>query len=348
MDRKNYIGMITELTEELKESAKRATSFFSRKITPEGYPKVLRDIAIDYKHPLMWIIVGDMVRANQMLEHVRNFWLRKNGDFKPLGEGIPKSMNPAYQEFYAYTNGWIVRAANKALRDDISIPGVKYLLNLQSVKTGGFYTHDPLINDGITDVLTTAHLGFVCLEAGYCDNAVYAGDYLCVSIEMQPNLEIGFYLRRNASGESVVKPPDEAALIYLVSKNKPNQLYFMVAYPIAFLVELYKVTSDEKYLQAAKSYAEFLLGCHKSVLSCEFSHKLAWALSNLYSVVPDLRYLDTIKHITDYFISIQEENGLWFSDESLKCYDQSAEIVCWFLEIAANLELSKSLVNVRL
>ena len=94
---------------------------------------------------------------------------------------------------------------------------------------------------------------------------------------------------------------------------------------------------------AAKEYADFALGCHESVLACEFSHKLAWALSELYSLIPEPQYLEAVKRITDYFISIQREDGLWFSDDPLKCYDQSAEIVCWFIEIANNLQPKKKL-----
>ena len=335
--------MIVELVSALRASAKRAANVFSKQITVEGYPNTSPDLAVDYKHPLMWITAGDMASANIMLDHIRIRWLRENGDFRPKDEGAPKSANPAYQEFYAYPNGWIVRAAHKAGREDISSPGLKYLLALQDGKKGGFYTHAPEAQDGITDVITTAHLGLVCLEAGHRDRAVHAGNYLCDTIERQPSLKTGFYLRRDVSGECIVEFPSEAAPLYMISKTEPKQLYFMIAYPIAYLVELHKITGDEQFLVGAKLYAEFALSCHESVLSCEFSHKLAWALSELYCLVSEPQYLEAIKRISDYFISMQDAGGLWFSDDPLKCYDQSAEIVCWFLEISKNLEPKKKL-----
>jgi len=334
--------MIPELVAALRASAKRAASVFSERLTADGYVTAPRDLAVDYKHPLMWLAIGDVAKSNRVFDHIHAHWLRENGDFHPEDPCAPKSGNPAYQEFYAYTNGWIVRAANKAGRDDISAPGMEYLFALQDSGTGGFYTHAPEVGDGVTDVITTAHLGLVCLEAGHRDRAVHAGNYLCDTIAKQPSRKTGFYLRRDSSGECIVEFPGDAAPICMVSKTEPNQLYFMIAYPIAYLVELHKATGDEKYLVAARKYADFALSCHESVLACEFSHKLAWALSELYSLVPEPQYLEAVERITDYFISIQGEDGLWFSDDPLKCYDQSAEIVCWFVEIGNNVQSKKT------
>ncbi len=335
--------MIPKLVAALRSSAKRAVAVFSERITAGGYAVAPRDLAVDYKHPLMWLAVGDMAKSNMALDHIHANWLLENGDFRPGAPDAPKSENPAYQEFYAYTNGWIVRAANKAGREDISVPGMKYLLALQDAETGGFYTHAPEVGDGVTDVITTAHLGLVCLETGHRDRATRAGDYLCDTLTMQPSLKAGFYLRRDTAGECMVEFPGDAAPICMISKTEPNQLYFMIAYPIAYLVELHKATGNEKYMAAAKGYTDYALCCHESVLACEISHKLAWALLELYILVPDPQYLEAVKRITDYFTSIQHEDGLWFSDDPLKCYDQSAEIVCWFIEISNRLEAKKNL-----
>lgn len=340
--------MLTELIATLRASAQRASEvFISRMIAGGAYSSVKEDLAVYYKHPMMYLSLRDYERAMASTNHIVMRYLRENGDFSSVEKGTPKSSNPAYQEFYAYTNGWIVRAANKLGREDITTPCLSHLTTLQDSKTGGFYTHDPNANDGITDVITTAHLGLVHLESGRLDVAIAAGDYLKETLNMQPKIEYKFYLRRDISGNCVTKFPNEAILFNLVNKSDPNQLYFMIAYPMAFLVELHKMTEESKYLETARGYADFAFGCHETVFSCEFSNKLAWALSKLYAFMPESMYLDAIRKITQYFISTQGEDSLWFSEDFLKCYDQSAEIVCWFMEISDNLESKDILTSIK-
>ncbi len=335
--------MLIELLANLKASKERAINAFTSKLTGDNYSSQPIDLAVYYKHPLMWEMVGNIENTNKLLNYISATWLRSNGDFKPETPGLPKSSNQAYDEFYTYVNGWIVRAANKIARSDVADIAMQYLLSYQDSSLGGFYTHSIDQHDGVMDVITTAHLGLVCLEAQYQTQANKAGDYLCDILKAQPNLNIGFYLRANSSGKCITDFTSEASLIHLVSKAEPDQLYFMISYPIVYLVKLYRATGDEKYLVASKEYTDFALTCNTSVFSCEFSHKLAWALSELYLETKEDRYLEAILKIINYFLSIQEEDGLWFSSDSIKSFDQPAEIVCWFTAIGENLEIVKNL-----
>ena len=339
--------MLIKLIAALRTSYREAYATFANKLSADGtYPEI-EDIAIYYKHPLMYQLFGDENKANKILDHIKQTYLRDNGDFLPQG-GETKSSNLIYQEFYAYTNGWIIRAANKLHKDHIIHLGLGYLTTFENIKNGGFYTHNPQNNDGITDAITTAHLGLVNLEVKNIITATAAGNYLCELQSIQPDLNLGFYLRRDREGSCITDFTTESTLIHIVKKNEPNQLYFMLAYPIAFLIELYKNTKHDKYLRVAEQYADFALSCHPSVLACEFSHKLAWALSSLYEFNPKETYLQAVDKIVSFFISLQDQEKLWFSNDPLKCYDQSAEIICWFIEIAAileRIELKKNQAN---
>lgn len=53
----------------------------------------------------------------------------------------------------------------------------------------------------------------------------------------------------------------------------------------------------------------------------------------IYECTGDEKYLDIIVKIASHFIEKQNDNGMWFSDDVNKSYDQSAEIACWFLDI---------------
>lgn len=329
--------IIEDLRRELRTSIEKVSGAFRRSWLENGqYSEVLEDIAFYYKHPLMWDLLGEKAKANLVLNHIQAHYFREDGDFFPKEGSTKKSKNEAYQEFYTYTNGWIVRAAQQCGRADIASPGLAYLSTFFDARTGGFYTHLPGV-DGITDVITTAHLGLIHLEGKKLSKACAAGDYLVQTLTEQPDLAAGFYLRRDASGKSVLEFPSDAAAIFIVDKAKPEQLYFMIAYPIAYLAKLYEATNEKKYLNAAHAYAAFALACNESVFHCEFSHKLAWGLAELYKIDPKPTYLEAINKITHYFISEQGTDGLWFSAQPLKCYDQSAEIACWFMEIENSL-----------
>lgn len=156
---------MTHLTSLLRTSADQAANVFAKTLSGRGdYLGVPKDLAAYYKHPMMWIAFGDWDKANAVLDHIKTCYLQDNGDFLLEGTGT-KSQNLIYQEFYTYTNGWVVRAAQKCKRIDIATPGLGYLTACHNPKTGGFYTHDLALKEGITDVITTAHLGLVCLEA---------------------------------------------------------------------------------------------------------------------------------------------------------------------------------------
>ena len=210
--------------------------------------------------------------------------------------------------------------------------------------TGGFLTHDVSSEDGVTDAITTAHLGLAMLEAGKVDIATQAGKYLISLLNKQPNLEEGFYLRQNAEGKLLTEFSDDQRALVFIDTQKENQLYFMLAYPVAFLTLLEKSTKatwtavTPPYIKTAIEYMNFLLSCHESVYSSEFSHKVAWACSLLYTVVQDKRYIEMIDRISQAFIDKQDQSGLWYKDDPLKSYDQSAEIGLWFSEIRRNLE----------
>lgn len=68
-------------------------------------------------------------------------------------------------------NGWLVSAAQKISREDIVKPALIFLDGFKNSENGGFFTHRLDLNDKITDVLTTALHGNICLKRG--DIAIY-------------------------------------------------------------------------------------------------------------------------------------------------------------------------------
>jgi len=328
-----------ELHDLLADSANKAIGFFESCLKDDGtLGERATDLSCYYKVAMMFLVSGKAAFANRVLDYIKAHFLQASGDFM-TGADI-KSAKGEYTEFWGYTNGWVVRAAQMCGREDIAGPGLEYLAKYAHPSNGGCLTHqlDVESPDLTTDVLMTAHMGLIHLEGERIDLALKAGDYLCAASDKQPELERGFYLRLNADSNVITEYPDAAAAVMIVERAKPGQLYFMLGYPIAYLTLLFEKTGDVKYLDSAKRYADFALSCHEDFYISNFSHKVAWSLSLLYRHERDPRYLDTISRITTHFTKSQNDTGTWYNpDEDINtAFDQSAEIAIWLIEIAKN------------
>jgi len=330
-----------ELSERLSRSALKVVKFFESKLEGNGsYGEEAQDISCYFKSPMMFISVGQEENANRILDYIKSQYMTQVGDFE--SQASSKSIKPEYIEYWSYINGWIVRAAQRLGRSDISEPAYKYLLNFNAGKDAGFLSNDIASENGVTDVLTTAHHGLINLERGNLELAISAGNYLCEAVHRQANIKEEFYLRFNPFGKPITDYESEQAAFYCVIKGKPEQLYFMIGYPSAYLALLYKETGENKYLEGAKAYLDFALTGDESVFKCTYSHKIAWAASILYGITREERYLRAVDRITTYFISLQDDKGMWYLDTDINAsYDQSAEIAHWFMDIAKNLNQLK-------
>ncbi len=86
--------------------------------------------------------------------------------------------------------------------------------------------------------------------------------------------------------------PANKAAYYLVSAREPDQAYFMIGYPIAFLAKLYEATADGAYLKAARGYLDFSLSCEGNLRSFHTSHKVAWGAAVLARITGDPRCME--------------------------------------------------------
>lgn len=331
---------IETLNAKLTAAAKRTVDYFEENLQIDGsFGSEAKDIACYFKTPMMFVTANKPQEAKAVLKHIRAAFMTDEGDFQN-NEAL-KSANGAYIEFWSYTNGWIVKAANQLGVVDISEPANAYLKQYNLGQEAGFSTNKIGKQPVITDVLTVSHHGLINLEMGNQEIAMAAGHYLCQAIAKQPNLKQGFYLRLDKEGELITIFDEGQVPFYFVSTTEPNQLHFMIGYPAAYLAILYKKTRNREFLIAAERYLNFSLSCDKSVYACDFSHKIAWAASLIYECTGNSKYLLVIDRIANHFIAKQQASGMWFSEDINSSYDQSAEIACWFLDIVKNINALK-------
>ncbi len=332
--------MTQEIILKYMNSSTKAVNWLASQINDDGsYSVDTQDLACYYKSPYLFYISGKTELANRILNYIKNQFLRANGDLTT--QENYKSENGAFAEYWAYINGWIAIAAQKMGRFDVAYPVYQYLSSFYYPKSGGFTTNKPFQNgENVVDVLTTAHLGLTCLYFGDLERAKNAGKLLDKFMNIQPDIKSGFYLRMNDEEKLILDFYEDVSLFFQVSATHPNQAYFMIGYPLAFLANLYRSSGDKFYLNTANKYLDFAWSCYENIRSFYFSHKVAWGAAIIANLTGEIKAVELSKSIADYLLSIQTEAGAWLTEQPAYSYfDQTTEIAIWLREIAT--EISK-------
>jgi hypothetical protein len=325
-------------TNKYRKAAMRGVKRLADQIRPDGsYGPNVPDLASYYKSTWLMHLAGRNHQAYEILGHIERTYLQPDGDFV-IADGV-KSENGVFNEYWPYINTWIAMASQKMGRFDLARKAYDYVRGYYHEELGAFTLRAPYnAGDNEVEGFITAHLGLASLYFGELDRARAAGDFLCHLLELQPDISQSLYFRVDTYGELITQAPPGFEALAVIHAAEPYQLYFLVGYPIAFLAKLYDATGESKYLDGSRAYLAFALSCHETVYSFYFSHKLAWAASQVARLTGDDDAELMARRIADYLLEIQESDGLWLSNEpNHTSYDQSAEICTWLLELSAEL-----------
>lgn len=320
-----------------RHAALKCLDWLAGQMTETGAHATEADLGAYYKSAWLFHLAGRNDLAYRRLRHIKSTFLQPNGDF--LTSPGQKTQNGVLVLYYPYINGWIAMASQKLGRFDVARPAYDFVRTFSHEGNGGCTLSAPYgQGDGVTDAFLTAHLGLLSLYFGDLDRARRAGDFVLRVLDLQPDLGDGLYLRVDGDGKLVTRFPAEDAALCVVKKAEPNQLYFFLGYPIAFLAKLHDATGDAAYLDGARAYLAFAQGCHPTLYSFHFAHKVGWGASIVARLTGDPAARDTATRIADFLVDIQHACGGWRLEEPPYSHlDQSAEIATWLLEISAEL-----------
>ena len=134
----------------------------------------------------------------------------------------------------------------------------------------------------------------------------------------------------------MTKYPDDQAGFYHVSRTEPNQLHFMLGYPVFFLYFLCQATGDDQYLATAEKILSFQLKCDASMYAFFLSHKAAFGAGLIFKATGKVEYKDMCHKIVSHLLTQQAGDGYFVENLPLLArFDQSAEIAVWFQELAS-------------
>ncbi|MBW4718758.1 hypothetical protein [Saccharothrix obliqua] len=315
------------LAERCAAAAARGANWLVARIAADGsYGQ--DDLACHYKSPAALASAGRPRAARRLLEFIDARYATDDGDFV-TAPGL-KSENPVYQEFWSYPNGWIALGAHQLGRFDLADRAHRHLRAYRFGESGGHRAN----RTGPADAISTAHLGYLALTLGDLPAARAAGAWLASLLHAQPEPHKRFFLRANENG--LCEESDSP--LHALTTGAPDQPYFMIGYPIAFLTRLHQVTGDPAELAAAAGYADYAASCGENLRTTQLSHKVAWGAALLARHTGDPRRLDLAVGVTEHLLSAQSPDGCWSPGEPVPTtFDDTAEITHWLLRIAAEL-----------
>lgn len=330
-------------------AAQRTVRWLDQQLQDDGsFGPDVDDLSCYYKVPYIFSLTGRRAAAHLVLDHIKTRFFQSTGDFT-TSEKI-KSATPVFGEFWAYTNGWIAIAAQRMGRFDVAQPAYDYIKTFFHPKLGGFTTHKPYSSGNeLVDVISTSHLGLVSLYFGDIERAKKARLFLHEMMEKQPDPTTKIFLKADGRGSLVSIFPHDAGVFHQVHAHEPNQAYFMVGYPIAFLAKLYLATGERRFLATSKRYLDFAMNAKGNLRTFHFSHKVMWGASIVAQITGEFEYAKFASEIAEHLLKIQSGTGLWLESEPFyMMIDQSTEIAIWLIESADELSRMNILEPVRI
>ena len=190
-------------------AAQRGLAWLLDQQTTAGNWRQLEAEVLDayYKGGWALAVSGQLAAAHRLLTHVQRDFLTAEGDFEPHAALLHTDVARLYSSAY------VVLAAQKLDRYEITAPAVRYLLSQQDPDHGGFYSgKTPADGKRRSDSMSTAMSGVALLAAGQTERAALAGDCLLRMVEMQPAAERFFTTLDEAGRLQVDFPPDSRGL----------------------------------------------------------------------------------------------------------------------------------------
>jgi len=237
---------------------------------------------------------------------------------------------------------WMCWAATRLGRDEMARDCFAKLCAYVHPETSSGLVAAPFSDNGMpfeADFFATAEVVKVAWLVGQMQLARKSADMLLKVLESNSqNMRNGrFQLRwSGASVEDVELVSGDDAL-HCILQHKPEQLYFMMAFPAMVLIEIaacYDQPVADKYIAGATKLLEYLKCC-VGVFESPMAHKVGRAAAMAKDPEAAVK-------VADFLLSLQHKPGNFQDDpEALDSVDQTAEIAVWLRQISTDLKTLK-------
>jgi hypothetical protein len=289
-----------------------------------------------YKGSWALVLTGHLPEAHRSLDYAARHFMTDDGDFVPRAHPWHRGVH------YVYANSYFVLGSTAACRYEIAVPAIRFILGLQDPRHGGIPS--ALVTEGETtvcDTMSASAAGVALLAAGELEAACQLAGFFAWMIELQPDPRRRFYTRSTADGALITKVTPDDAFAGVIDTLLPDQCWYAVGLPFAFLTQLADATGESRYAELAQWFFDFQLRC-VNPWDGGSSGKAGWACAMRYRSTGDRAYREIALRVARYITHLQDDDGGWVSvagDGPLTnaAMDVSAEYSLWCALIAANL-----------
>lgn len=286
-------------------------------------------------------ITGHARATHRMLDHVARNFQQPDGRF--ANSSSEKSSARVFSEYEATLDGWLAIAAHRAGRFELARPAWAHLRRFANPGYGGFCLDGHYRGDGhdIIELLTTAQLGMTALFCGELPLALSAGHCLRRFWEQQPEPEHRVLMRMDDTGEFIVDWHPRHAGSHVLEGREPNQSWYFVGYPIAFLVMLANATGNSANLArahvvTAKAFAGFAERHRDQLMASPHAHAVAWGLTLLAKVSGEPSYAEFAHALAESLVARQSDAGTWHDHSGdMERVDRTAETALCLFEMSS-------------
>jgi hypothetical protein len=283
--------------------------------------------------------VGQSSAAHRCLDYVRRHFLSAEGDVLPEQSTTGSSLLGQYP----YVNSYLIVGGMRAGRYEIAVPAASSLITQQAEDHGGFYSSwTEYGRRNTSDTMSSSSAGIACLAAGQIEAARRVADYLDRIVQLQPSGSDRFFTTTDAAGRLHEDIHDNhGGFLRVIDTQKPEQCWFAVGLPMAFLVLLASATGEARYRELADWYFNFQRRCINPWDGYS-SGKGGWGCAMLYRITGEVMYRDIALHVARGITDRQRTDGSWLSGMGSQGelvnadFDLTGEFTLWLSLISAN------------
>ena len=294
-----------------RATQRRAVDFLLANMHDDGSIADAARDACYYRVPWALAVTGENAAAQRNLEWIRRNMMTAEGELS--GKILPN--NDWYRSVNTYTETCLAYGAHLLRRYDIAQKFFLFAARSQNATTGGVYMdRDTKGADGPQMLFVTAQLGMSALMTGHMPEALAAGEWLKRVWTAQPELPQRLYtIWTERGGLATTVPAGGNRRMYINESQETNEYHYNGGIAAACLCYLYMATSDQQWLDLARSYQQFSMQSTPRQFETKQVCKSSWGSSLLYMLTGEQQYLDWTIVMGDWYVREQTADGHWFN-----------------------------------
>ena len=222
-------------------------------------------------------------------------------------------------QMITYVPSWLAWAAFEAERFDLCTLLLDSVVAFQDDQSGGFFAgrQECESERGAIEFDSTTMSILALARAGRVAPAQKGAEFLLNLWDAQPAPHEQFYTAWSVPGGLATQ---EVTPVTVLRWSQPKQCYYKVGLYVQALANVYGVTGERKYLDAATEVYNCTISRAADLWTNTFSHKMCWAATTLYAITRQADYVDHACRQADHIVTTQQSDGAFTYPEIWPSY----------------------------